>query len=165
MPNKSSKPKGPERETKASYTYPSLHRDVEEAVSDKIPKTWFNNKYDEKPNKTYETNVMGKFKCNNGGCSSPGWGSKKVAIQIKGYSGNGYNATVYSQRCRSCNTFGVFTLDENSYIERVAYRLKKWAGIAMDEQPHAGREGPPHVCALCEGCRLGVCPEAHRYRR
>ncbi|KAI0008983.1 zinc-binding domain-containing protein [Xylariaceae sp. FL0662B] len=159
MPNKFSKPKGEKGGAKASYTYPSLHHEVVMAVSDEIPIPWFNKKNDNNTNKTYSTHVMGKFKCNNGGCSNSGWGSKKVAIQIRGYSGNGYNATVFSQRCRSCNTFGAFTLDENSYIERVAYRLKKWAGVQVEKQRYTEERGPPHRRKLCEGCRLGVCSE------
>ncbi|KAI1414348.1 zinc-binding domain-containing protein [Hypoxylon sp. FL1857] len=154
--------KGPKQEGKASYTYQSLHRNVAEAVSDEIPKTWFNSK-DDKPSKIYTTHVMGKFKCKNGGCSNNGWGSKKVAIRIVGYPGNGYNATVYSQRCRSCNKFGAFTLDEDSYVERVAYRLKKWAGVDMEIQPYTRNEGPPHKRALCEGCRLGICTEGFEW--
>jgi hypothetical protein len=54
-----------------------------------------------------------------------------VIIQIRGYSGNGYNAVVFNQRCRSCDWLGALTLDEKSYIDRVAYRLKKWAGVAV----------------------------------
>jgi hypothetical protein len=68
---------------------------------------------------------MGKFRCNNNGCSNRGWGSKKVTILIRGYPENGYNAVVFNQRCMSCNGLGTLTLDENSYVKRVAYRLKK----------------------------------------
>ncbi|KAI1135211.1 zinc-binding domain-containing protein [Hypoxylon sp. FL0543] len=154
-----SKKKSKKKE-KSSYTYPSLHHDVVEAVSDEIPETWYNNNYDENPRRTHSTHVMGKFRCRYDSCPNHGWGSKKVAIVIKGYPGNGYNATVFSQRCRTCNKFGVFTLDEDSYVERIAYRLKKWADLDVQKPPYKGKGGgPKHEDALCEGCRLGVCAE------
>ncbi|KAI1776673.1 zinc-binding domain-containing protein [Hypoxylon cercidicola] len=149
MRKKSSKPKN---EAKTSYMFPSLHQDVSEAVSSDIPRTWFN-KQNGGAHHEYSTHVMGTFKCDNGGCSNHGWGSKKVAILIRGFSGNGYNAVVFNQRCRSCNKLGTMTLDETSYIERVAYRVKKWAGVTLEEQPHDGRTGPPHKTELCEGCQ------------
>lgn len=80
-----------------------------------------------------------------------------VTILIRGYPGNGYNAVVFNQRCKSCNWLGVFTLDKNSYVNRVAYRLKKWAGVHVEKQHYNGKTGPPHESDLCEGCKRGVC--------
>ncbi|KAI6089431.1 zinc-binding domain-containing protein [Hypoxylon rubiginosum] len=154
MPNKSRKPKN---EAKTSYMFPALHDDVSKAVSGDISNSWFKKKSGGTYNNEYSTHVMGKFKCDNGGCSNHGWGSKKVTILIRGFSGNGYNAIVYNQRCRSCNKLGTLTLDETSYIERVAYRLKKWAGVEMEEQRYDRREGSPHKAELCEGCKSGHC--------
>ena len=53
-------------------------------------------------------------------------------------------------------------LDE-SYAERVAYRLKKWCGVEV-EPPHYNPEpkGPPHEIELCEGCKDGHCAEMDR---
>ncbi|KAI4862768.1 zinc-binding domain-containing protein [Hypoxylon rubiginosum] len=153
MPNKPPKPKN---EAKTSYTYPSLHHDVSKAVSSDIAKTWFSKKSGG-AHSEYSTHVMGKFKCDNGGCSNRGWGSKKVTILIRGFSGNGYNAVVFNQRCRSCNKLGTLTLDDTSYVERVAYRLKKWAGVKMEDQRYDGKVGPPHKTELCEGCKRGYC--------
>lgn len=68
---------------------------------------------------------MGKFKCRNRACSSGGWSSKKVAILIRGFFENGYNAVLYNQRCEVCNELGMLTLDEKSYVERVAHESKK----------------------------------------
>ena len=81
-----------------------------------------------------------------------------MSILIGGYPGNGYNAIVFNQRCQACNRLGILTLDKDSYIERVAYRLKKGAGVRVDEQYYVGKEGPPHKPELCEGCKRGYCP-------
>ena len=105
---------------------------------------------------------MGKFKCDNDDCPKNGWSSKKVAILIRGYPENGYSAVVFNQRCKSCKRFGTLALDETSYVERVAYRLKKWAGVPMEEQRHFARDGPPHRSELCEGCRRGYCQQKDR---
>jgi len=138
--------------------FPSLHQDVVDAVSGQIASARFHNEdSDGDSNKKYLTHVMGKFKCNNNACSKGGWGSKKVAIQIRGYPRNGYNAVVFNQRCKSCNQLGNLTLDEKSYVDRVAYRLKKWAGIPMEKQYYDRKNGPPHESTLCEGCKIGVC--------
>ena len=142
----------------ASFKFPSLHQDIENAVSDKITSTWFQeNCNNEDFNNEYSTHVMGRFKCNNSTCSTDGWGSKKVAILIRGFPNNGYNAVVYNQRCKTCKQLGVLELDEKSYIDRVAYRLKKWAGIPVDPQCYAPKDGLPHERDLCEGCKRGVC--------
>ncbi|KAI1073346.1 zinc-binding domain-containing protein [Whalleya microplaca] len=158
IPPKFSKLMGARGEATSSYTYPLLHPSVVKAVSDKVPNAWFH-KYDDKADQAYVTHVMGKFTCNNSDCSSNVWNSMKVAIQIKGYPGNGYNATVFGQRCRSCNKLGDFSLNENSYIKRIAYRLKKWAGAEVEIQPYRHKGGPPHESDYCEGCRLGICTE------
>lgn len=76
---------------------------------------------------------MGRFTCNNDGCFKKGWASRKVAIFIRGYPEKGYSAVVFNQRCESCNRLGTLTLDKNSYLERVAYRLKKWVGVPRSD--------------------------------
>ncbi|KAI0098995.1 zinc-binding domain-containing protein [Hypoxylon sp. NC0597] len=155
------KPKG---ELRASFMYPSLHQRVLDATSGKIVSAWFNEKSTNEPKNEYSTHVMGKFKCNNDDCSKRSWGSKKVAILIRGYPGNGYNAVVFNQRCQSCNQLGTLTLDENSYVERVAYRLKKWAGVPIEKQHYDQKvKGPPHKSELCEGCNQGYCQEGNDY--
>ncbi|KAL2109144.1 hypothetical protein VUR80DRAFT_2942 [Thermomyces stellatus] len=140
--------------------YPSLHKTVADKVIDDIGVTHFR-QHDTDRNIINEHNshVMGRFRCPKDSCSSGGWTSKKVAIRIRDYGGGEYNAVVFNQRCSSCESLGWLTLDEDSYVERVAYRLKFWAGVKMERPAHSGREGPPHRSDLCEGCRLGYCQE------
>lgn len=145
-------------ENKSTYMYPRLHDAVSIKVIDDIGETRFHkNDTNENLVNKYDTNIMGKFKCPNGSCATHGWGSRRVAICIRTYLDGGYNALVFNQRCKSCDTLGTLTLDEDSYVERVAYRLKKWAGVVMEEPPYSNRDGPPHRSDLCEGCRLGYC--------
>ena len=142
--------------------FPSLHQDVVDAVCDTVASTWFHKKdSDSDSNNEYSTHVMGKFKCNNNACSTGGWGSKKVAILIRGYPRNGYNAVVFNQRCESCDQLGTLILDKKSYVDRVAYRLKKWAGIPMDKPYYASKKGLPHKTELCEGCKREVCQQTN----
>ncbi|KAF2682588.1 hypothetical protein K458DRAFT_432577 [Lentithecium fluviatile CBS 122367] len=156
MPGKkSSKPKA---ETRTSFMFPSLHQDVMEAIADQIPSArFYPHDSDRGSNNKYSTNVMGKFKCNNNACRQGGWGSKVVSILIRGYPGNEYNAVVFNQRCKSCNRLGIMTLDEESYVDRVAYRVKKWAGVLTEQRVYVPKKGPPHESSLCEGCKRGVC--------
>ena len=147
-------------ETRKSFMFPPLHQHVVAAVSDEITSTWFHTKDSDKDcNNEYSTSIMGRFKCNNNACSGTGWASKMVTILIRGYPGNGYNAVVFNQRCKACHQLGTLVLDSirDSYVDRVAYRLKKWAGIQMEQKYYAPKEGLPHESNLCEGCKRGVC--------
>jgi hypothetical protein len=150
----------PTQETREFFMFPELHPNVTDAVSPEISWTWFNDADDDDnfDNKWF-THVMGRFICNNNACKKRFWDSKKVPIEIRGYDDNGYSATVYNQRCKSCDRLGTFELYERSYVERVAYRLKKWAGVEMEAPPFNGVEGPPHERDYCEGCKRGKCRE------
>ncbi|KKZ68601.1 hypothetical protein EMCG_01051 [[Emmonsia] crescens] len=108
--------------------------------------------------KAYDTNIMGRFPCHNKRCHSKGWSSKKIAITIRLYPGKKYNARVYHQRCQSCNNLSRPLLDE-SYADRVAYRIKKWRGIHMDLPSYSAKSNGPHYSHLCEGCRDGHCSQ------
>ncbi|KAK5989395.1 hypothetical protein PT974_10914 [Cladobotryum mycophilum] len=159
---KKKKPSESKPNLRTSFMFPSLHQDVTNAVSDKISSIWFNQKRSGKaPENEHPTHVMGRFRCSNGACSSGGWASKKVAILIRGYPENGYNAVVFNQHCKACKELGILTLDENSYVERIAYRLKKWAGVPMEPQPFSEKKGLPHKSELCEGCKQGYCQEGY----
>jgi hypothetical protein len=140
--------------------FPELHPKVEDAICLEISSTWFNaDVYDDVFDLERFTHVMGRFECNNNTCKKRFWYSRKVPIEIRGYNDNGYGAIVYNQRCKSCDRLGSLQLDERSYIERVAYRLKKWAGVEMEAPPFMGIKGPPHERAYCEGCKRGKCRE------
>lgn len=146
-------------ESKISFTFPRLHQKVSSLVSDDIGSIWFNRQAGGNFNNEHLSCVMGKFKCNSNSCLNKGWSSKKVSIRIRGYPNNGYNAVVFNQRCESCKRLGIMTLDETSYVERVSYRIKKWAGVPVEKPPDASK-GPPHRSELCEGCKRGYCRRA-----
>jgi hypothetical protein len=157
--NKSSRHK---RETRTSFMFPSLHQDVTNAVSDDIAWTWFQeNDSDNDSNNKHSTHVMGTFRCNNYNCPSGGWASKKVAMLIRGYPKNGYNAVVFNQRCKVCNQLGTLLLNKEAYIDRVGYRLKKWAGVPVEQPYYDQKESLPHETLLCEGCRRGFCRDTY----
>ncbi|KAK4458662.1 zinc-binding domain-containing protein [Cladorrhinum samala] len=102
----------------------------------------------------YNTSVVAKFRCT--GCGKR-WVSGRVAICIRKFPEDKYNASVYNQKCKGCEKLGIMELDEQSYIDRVAYRLKVWGGIKIHTPPYEEKNTPPHECHLCEGCRLGEC--------
>lgn len=80
--------------------------------------------------KEYDTSIMGTFTCNNETCTNERWTSKKIALTIRQYPGLRYNARVYYQRCKFCNSLSRPDLD-SSYADRVSYRLAKWSGVAL----------------------------------
>ncbi|CAG7558062.1 unnamed protein product [Fusarium equiseti] len=141
--------------------YPKLHDKVLEKLKENQLNHIFNPKdEDHSALKSYDTNIMGRFKCDNDDCSKTGWSSKIIPITIREYPGKQYNARVYHQRCKECNGLGSPTLDETSYVERVAYRIKKWNGVEVEPPPRGGRRSwKPHNRALCEGCKVGRCPK------
>lgn len=151
-------------ETRTSFTFPDLHQRIADAVAPAITSTWFNHNIKAHFEKQRETTVMGKFACDNNACRKKRWSSMVVAIWIRGYPQSGYNAIVYSQRCGSCNRLGGLTLDEESYVERIAYWLKRWAGIRVVQPPISTRLGRgPHKSEHCEGCKAGHCSRADEF--
>lgn len=108
--------------------------------------------------KNYDSNIMGLFRCYNPSCKSKGWGSKKIAITIRMYPSERYNARVYYQRCKKCDRLSKPKVDD-SYAERVAYRLKKWRGVKQEAPLFLGKSKKPHERNLCEGCKAGHCSE------
>ncbi|KAF7897025.1 hypothetical protein EAF00_005253 [Botryotinia globosa] len=139
--------------------YPSLHDSVARLLAEHNLRFGFHPIDDSiSCTKQYDTNIMGKFKCHNRACPSHGWSSKKIAITIRMYAGEEYNARVYYQRCKNCNALSQPILDD-SYAERVAYRIQKWNGIEMDRPVYygTGESNGPHNADLCEGCKEGHC--------
>jgi hypothetical protein len=147
-----------QKETRTSFTFPELHQRIAEAVAPAITSTWFNLNMDARFQNEVDTNIVGAFRCVNKQCGKDGWSSGLVAIWIRGYTRNGYNAIVFNQRCKSCDWLGCFKMDEQSYVERIAYRLKKWAGVRDEEPNFIGKllRGP-HEREHCEGCKVGHC--------
>ena len=139
--------------------YPALHNDVSRLLEeDNLSFDFHENDDPQACIKEYDTNIMGRFPCHNRACSFNGWSSKQVAITIRMYPGAQYNARVYHQRCRGCNGLSKPRLDD-SYTERVVYRIKKWCGIDMNMPPHSGQSKGPHQSDLCEGCKDGHCTQ------
>lgn len=148
------------RVSKAWSMYPEIHDNVSSLLED--DGLFFDfQKVDDSVSSImdYDTHIMGRFNCHNDKCFSNGWSSKKIAITIRMYSGNKYNARVYHQSCKGCNWISRPELDD-SYAERIAYRLKKWCGIVVEPPPHSGQSSGPHQRALCEGCKSGHCSES-----
>lgn len=150
-----------QEETRTFFTFPRLHQRIDEAVVPAIASTWFNPDTEAHFDTEHETNVMGKFTCENKRCRKSQWSSQVVAVWIRGYPHNGYNAIVYNQRCKSCDRLGRFKLDEESYVERIAYRLKRWAGVRVEQPPFSGQSRGPHESKHCEGCKAGHCSRAN----
>ncbi|KAJ5737295.1 uncharacterized protein N7483_002420 [Penicillium malachiteum] len=142
--------------------HPELHDDVAQLLDEEGLQIDFFDADDEETNiKEWDTNVMGRFICQNSGCHSSGWSSKKVAITIRMYSPRRYNARVYHQRCKNCGAVGRLLLDTGCYAERVTYWLKKWNGIEVRPPRFSGQSRGPHDSELCEGCRVGHCPNSN----
>ena len=111
--------------------------------------------------RTYDTTITGQFSCDNKKCRSKGWLSLRTAITIRMYGGNLYNARVYYQRCERCNMLSKPILDD-SYADRVAYRLKKWCGVKLKPPVFSGKSKGPHKEKFCEGCKAGHCSEGRQ---
>ncbi|KAI8628774.1 hypothetical protein F5Y19DRAFT_437245 [Xylariaceae sp. FL1651] len=94
MPNKHRKP------VEKWSMYPSKDSGVSQLLDeDNLHFTFHNIDDDSGCIRSYETKVMGRFRCNNPGCTSRGWGSKVIFIVIRMYPNKKYNARVYHQRC------------------------------------------------------------------
>ncbi|KAI8317256.1 hypothetical protein K4K59_010013 [Colletotrichum sp. SAR11_240] len=122
------------KEREASFMFPRLHQAVATAVADDIGSTWFNQDSDQHPVKEWQTRIMGRFMCENEACDN-----------------------IFNQHCIDCKTLGAFMVDKDCYVERIAYRLKMWAGVEMERPDYNKTEGPPHEQELCEGCKRGYC--------
>lgn len=142
--------------------FPQLHKAIVVATLEINPRPEFEHNKTLVPHQEHSTSIMAKFACNNHGGHRHTWVSKKVSLVIRGYAQNRYNAIVYGQRCESCQKLGVMTLNQKTYIERVSYRLKKWAGIPVAQPPCSkGREGDEsHRSDVCKGCKVGNCIRA-----
>jgi len=115
-------------------TCPDLHGDVEKALLDELLFYTFHDEDDDDDCiDDHDTNIMGKFVCSNKSCGKK-WSSRVIAITIRHYPEQRYNARVYHQHCKRCGFLGYPTLDK-TYSERVSYRIKKWCGVEMERPP------------------------------
>jgi hypothetical protein len=137
--------------------FPARHSDVAAELEEHSLTFSFYNVDESSCVKEYDSNIKGFFSCYNPKCSSDGWYSKLISITIRMYRGQRYNARVYHQRCRVCNWLGKPHIDE-SYAERVAYRLKKWSGVKVKKPKFNKGHRKAHETHLCEGCNAGHCP-------
>ncbi|KAH8161072.1 hypothetical protein CIB48_g7174 [Xylaria polymorpha] len=109
--------------------HPSKHPEVAQLLEeDNLVFTFHNEDTDNGTTKSWDSAVMGRFRCHNPKCKANGWSSKRIAITIRMYRRRRYNAKVYHQHCKSCGFLSKPILDE-TYAERVAYWLKTWSGI------------------------------------
>lgn len=156
----------PPKKVRSWSLYPSLHDGVSNLLEEVDLDYEFYGIDDPATSKIeHDTTIMGKFRCYNKNCPSKGWGSRTIAITIRLYDGQKYNARVYFQRCESCNRLSKPTLD-NSYAERIAYRIKRWNSVEVEEPHFSGRmEKGPHQSDLCEGCKAGHCMISSVHRR
>ena len=149
-----------EPKSQSAYFYPWLHPQIARKLKNTAASNW---EYERSKKaqfiNAYHTHIMGTFTCHNKSCDKDRWTSKKVAIEIRRYQGEKYNAMILNQRCASCRQLGGFELDNKSYIERVVYRIKKWAGVEVEKAVFGEAKGDPHRRDLCEGCRRGICCE------
>lgn len=139
--------------------FPSLHGDVASLLlEDSLTFEFYNVDSDNGCTNDRDTNIMGRFICDNPRCNSNGWPSNKIAITIRMYPRLKYNARVYKQRCKICKSLGRPVLDR-SYAERVTYWIKKWNGVEVERPLVSTVRRGPHNSQLCEGCQNGHCSE------
>ncbi|KAF4973992.1 hypothetical protein FZEAL_9060 [Fusarium zealandicum] len=151
--------------TPTSSMFPALHGKVSRLLQeDDLYFEFYEIDDDQTCTKDYDTNIMGRFSCRNPRCSTNGWSSKKITIRIRMYGGDRYNAKVYHQRCKACNSLSRPYVDDKSYADRIAYRIKKWQGIQMHRPHYGGESNAPHKEHLCEGCRDGHCTQSRGYQ-
>ncbi|CAG8207328.1 unnamed protein product, partial [Penicillium nalgiovense] len=82
-----------------------------------------------------------------------------IAITIRLFPGQKYNARVYHQRCKFCHWLSRPVLDQ-SYAERIVYWIRQWNGIRVERPPISRDSKGPHNRQLCEGCKAGHCSQA-----
>jgi hypothetical protein len=132
----------------------ALHDDVLHLLSPVLSVEFFEASGFDDCIKLYDTHIMGSFTCTNDACRTGRWSSKMVALTIRLYRGKRYNAVVWHQRCRRCETFGQLMLDD-TYAMRVAYRLRRWFRKPVKHVTYSAGKAPAHESELGEGCQNG----------
>jgi hypothetical protein len=134
---------------------PAFHDDVSQLLHPVLSVEFFEASGFHDCIELHDTHILGRFTCTNMACRKE-WSSQLVALTIRLYSGKRYNAVVWHQRCRSCEHLGLPTLDD-TYAERVAYRLKVWFRKPVEPVYYSARKTAPHEFELCEGCKNRHC--------
>ncbi len=151
----SRKPKSDRRWSMYSTLHDNVSRLLEE---DDLHFDFHENDDIESCTKEYDINIMNRFRCHNRACDSSEWSSKRIAIIIRMYSEAQYNARVYHQRCLRCNSLSKPRLDD-SYAERVTYRIKKWCEMKMNRPFYSDQSEDSHQSNLCEKCKNDHCSQ------
>ena len=106
--------------------YPERHDDVANLLADDgLVMDFYRNDDPRSSVKEKDTTIMGRFQCDNPACKSNGWSSMKVAITIRLFQRQKYNARVYHQRCKSCNwvsLWGKWQATSEKLVRRVQER-------------------------------------------
>lgn len=143
-----------------SSMYQALHNEVSRLLVEAGLHFGFHEDDDELGcTKARNTNIMGRFVCHNRACKASGWSSNMIAIRIRLYPDQKYNARIYHQRCKVCSRLSRPRLDQ-SYAERVVYWIKQWNGVRVERPPVSRDSKGPHNRQLCEGCKAGHCSQS-----
>lgn len=105
--------------------------------------------------KNGSTNVVGVFDCMSSRCR--GWQSGKICVVVRVQAPGLFQPIVYSQKCKRCKRSVLPILDEDIFIERVAYRAQRLLNMVV-AQPYegGGKTTPPHDADKCTACLKGI---------
>ncbi|KAF9344633.1 hypothetical protein BGX26_004091 [Mortierella sp. AD094] len=134
----------------------SLYPELDWSVDEKLmkPHTFYDVDDGLHALKEYDTFVSGVFLCSKR-CSKRGWSSGKIAISIRLYDDDQYNARIHHQRCRGCDALSRPTLDAEAYGERVSYRLNKWSRFKVVLPKYESKQTPPTTVKIVKGVSSG----------
>ncbi|KAG0292537.1 hypothetical protein BGZ96_004020 [Linnemannia gamsii] len=87
------------------------------------------------------------------------WTSGAVCTELYLSKDNTYRVVFNAQRCRECENFGRFKVQEKKYVDRVLDIFALWTGQREAHEstgPH--KSTGPHDSDRCYGCYKGICP-------
>jgi hypothetical protein len=143
---------------------PNLHNSIIERV-EPLHLRFYRIEDTTQPIDSSDTNILGHFRCKHRACSGTYWSSGAVATNIRLYRKDRYNARIFHQRCQKCESLCRPEIDEETYVDRVVYRLKKWHDMEVEAPDFTKKDDDkPHLSHLCEGCKAGHCKIGQRRR-
>ena len=93
---------------------------------------------------------MGHYDCDNDACHNEMWSSKHICLDVYVDKAKDlYHVPVYGQECEHCKELGIMHIHEQSYVDRVVYRVRVEYGQDVPRLPFS-RKKKPHVSKLCE---------------